>query len=197
MSHILARDVVDQSVINTTTETRLFAHVIEPGVWPGNVLLVEQTGRYRNNNQNTRNYRIRLRLNGQQMFTAQAPSPTASTLYFAAAQRWLLAAVGTNRVDGIMLYACGGPGTDTGNFVLPEAPGGGGLNIYGGVNVQTSEPTYVDLTKPVGLEITVQMNNTGANHEFHSMGVWVCFLGDGLKGSVGADFSNHPKRRAS
>lgn len=189
MSHILLRDVVDQTVINTAAEVAVFNQTIPAGLWPGNVLLAEQTARYNNGNASARTFTCRLRLNGNLIVAFVTPSTTANTNYFGVMQRWALAAVATNQVRAVVRYAGGGPASDTGNFATTEIPGGGTTGRYGDVNMFASDSKYVDLGKPVQMEVTVQMSVAAATHEFTSMGVWVILLGDGLSASSRPDYA--------
>jgi len=172
MSYLLVRDVVDQSVVNTTAERSVLSYIIPPGLWPGNVILLEQTGRYNNGNSSGRSFIVRLRLNGQLITKVTKGGTGSSALWFGNTQRWILVAIGTNQVRAMFRWTAGGPGSDAGNFATVTGPGGGSTNRYADPNTVPTSTAAIDLSKPVGLDVTVELNVATATHEYVSMGIW-------------------------
>jgi hypothetical protein len=172
MSYLLVRDVVDQSVVNTTAERSVLSYIIPPGLWPGNVILLEQTGRYNNGNSSGRSFIVRLRLNGQQVTKVTKGGTGSTTSWFSNSQRWVLVAIGTNQVRAMFRWTAGGAGSDTGSFTAVTGPGGGSTHRYADQNTLSTSSTFIDLSKPVGLDVTVELNVATATHEYVSMGIW-------------------------
>lgn len=182
MSHLLLVDPIDQSVINTALESSVFSQTVRGGTLAGHqALFIEQTGRYNNGNTNGRNYIIRLKYGGRILHTMTSPSPTASTSYHAAVQRYLVQAVATNQLRTVCLGGFGGPASDAGSFAVATTPGVFGTNRV--INADDLLPNF-DTSIDQQLEITAQLSVAAATHEFVSMGVWVVLIGDGSKASV-------------
>lgn len=172
MSRLVASDNSDQAVVNTTTETNVAVLTIPSGTWVGNAVLLEQTGFYENNNQNSRTCTTRLYIGstsgsgGTKVSEITSPAQAASTLKFAQIQRWDLVAFDSSTLHVTHRLGFGAAGSDTGNLSTPTTPSG----------FNDNRVTGLSLSGAVEIRITEQLSATGANHRFTSHGVRAALL---------------------
>lgn len=179
-SRVLAKDVVDQVVSNTTTETNVFVGTVPSGEWVGNVVKMEQTGAHVNDTASSpRTYRVRVYVGGSggsggtlvSDFTSTPQARTASP--FAAVQRWDMMALSSSVLAVTERFGFGGPSSDDGTFDPVTTPGG----------YQTNLVTGLSLSGATEVRITVTLGATGASHKFTSRGCWLVLVAPGSSGT--------------
>lgn len=174
MSKVLLQDVVDQAVTDTLTETNVFVGTIAGGIWIGDIVAIEQTGKYVNSGSG-QSYTIRLYIGssggtGGTEVTEFIWGTTSSALASASCQRWELYALDADSLRVVMRAGFGGLGSDDGTQASATIPGGFLTNRVEGLS---------GLTGDTEIRITVQLSSvTGTTHSFTSRGVWVGLIDD-------------------